>query len=72
MLQRPEWAGFNDSDLEIFRLKLSERYGILRSYCHWNLIKIQQTVLEGKLSYAKSSHLGQVHRLLYVSMKECS
>jgi hypothetical protein len=37
-----------------------------------NLIKIQPMVLEGNLSCAMSSHLGQVHKLGYVSMKECS
>jgi hypothetical protein len=36
------------------------------------LIKIQQMILQGNLSCTMSSHLGQVHRLHYVSMKECS
>jgi hypothetical protein len=37
-----------------------------------NWIKIQQMVWEGNLSCAMSSHLGQVHMLHYVSMKERS
>jgi len=72
MLKRPQWAGFNDSDLEIFRLKLMRDIEFWEVIVIENLMQIELMVLEANFRCAMRSHLGQVHRLHYVSMKECS